>query len=82
MKKLLLTFLLTFALVNISGGERIDQEHYGDDIVYICTGNYSTKYHKRKSCKGLLKCGGYIKEVTRDAAENKYGRTPCKICKP
>lgn len=49
--------------------------------VYICTGSSSKRYHSRKNCRGLSNCGGTIKELTVEQAENQ-GRTPCKICCP
>lgn len=50
-----------------------------ENVVYICTGGSSTRYHATKSCRGLCNCGGTIREVTIEQAE-KMGRTPCKIC--
>lgn len=47
--------------------------------VYICTGSSSVCYHRTPDCKGLDKCGGKIKAITLEEAQN-LGRRPCKIC--
>ena len=48
--------------------------------VYICTGGSSTRYHRKADCWGLKSCKGSVKRVTIAEAENKYHRTPCKVC--
>lgn len=48
-------------------------------VVYICTGETSTKYHSDPDCKGLSRCSGEIEEVSEEEADD-MGRTPCKIC--
>lgn len=48
-------------------------------VVYICTGETSTKFHCNRDCKGLSRCSGEIEEVSEEEAED-MGRTPCKIC--
>ena len=50
-----------------------------DGYVFICTGEWATKYHSRLECKGLVRCTGDVEEVTEEEAED-MGRTPCKIC--
>lgn len=47
--------------------------------VYICTGEYSKKYHSFPSCRGLNRCSGSIKRINKSSAEA-IGRTPCSIC--
>lgn len=47
--------------------------------VYVCTGNYSKRYHSSPNCKGLHNCKGDIVKMTLDEA-TKEGRTPCHIC--
>lgn len=49
------------------------------ELVYICTGETSTKYHSNSDCKGLYRCSGEIEEVSEEEAKD-MGRTPCKIC--
>lgn len=49
------------------------------EVVYICTGGYATKYHRNKKCKGLDNCKGRIIEIPKSEAMKK-GRTPCKLC--
>lgn len=49
-------------------------------IVYICTGPYSTKYHKTAQCRGLKKCSAKIKQISLEDAVKKYKRKPCGYC--
>lgn len=44
--------------------------------VYVCNGNYATKYHYNPNCKGLSKCKGGITKMTKAQAES-MGRTLC-----
>ena len=44
--------------------------------VYICTGPMSNVYHSRPDCKGLNKCSGTIKKVSKSSTN----RRGCKIC--
>ncbi len=41
--------------------------HYGS-CVYICTGPNSKRYHASSSCRGLRRCSGSIKAVSREDA--------------
>lgn len=85
MKKLLLSLFLTLSIsamsLTLPGTEEVLSPE-PTDIVYICTGSSSTRYHRTENCRGLNSCKGKIVKVTRSDAENKYNRTPCKICKP
>lgn len=45
--------------------------------VFICKSVSSTKYHFKKTCRGLSFCKVEIKETTLIKAE-KYGRILCK----
>ena len=47
--------------------------------VYICTGEYSKKYHSSPSCRGLNRCSRSIERISKSSAEA-MGRTPCSIC--
>ena len=44
--------------------------------VYICTGQYNTKYHYSKSWRGLSNCKSSIVKTSRSADQQK-GRTLC-----
>lgn len=50
-----------------------------ENMVYICTGQYATAYHRNKNCSGLGNCKGKIKQVSLEYAKQKR-RTPCKTC--
>lgn len=50
-----------------------------EEMVYICTGPYSKKYHKTEDCQWLGSCSEEIEEVTLEEAEE-MGKTPCKGC--
>jgi hypothetical protein len=50
------------------------------DTVYICTGKYSTKYHRYDSCRGLNNCQSTIKSVTIETAKGTYKRVACRVC--
>ena len=56
-----------------------DDDSYGGDEVYVCTGGSSKRYHCDEYCTGLDRCKGEIKSVSVEYAEDK-GRTPCKKC--
>ncbi len=78
MKKIGLFFVLTFLVPFVSCGKDSDEQS-STQFVYICTGGSATKYHSRKSCKGLGNCKGEIKAVSISTATSQ-GRTACKIC--
>lgn len=50
-----------------------------DEIVYVCTGKSSKRYHKYSGCKGLNNCRGDVVKVSMSRAKS-MRRTPCKIC--
>ena len=78
MKHLLL--ILSLILLGCGGGEKKQEEtHQEDNIVYICTGGSSERYHASDDCRGLSRCKGDIKGITIAEAQD-MGRTPCKIC--
>lgn len=80
MKKLLLLLTSAALLTGCSSAvaQHNDKEAKGE-IVYICTGGSSKRYHATRSCKGLRNCGGTIKAISIEEAEE-MGRTPCRIC--
>ena len=49
------------------------------DDVCICTGRSSKCFHDDPDCRGLSNCGGTVKEVSKENAED-MGRRPCRIC--
>lgn len=49
------------------------------EIVYVCIGSGSTKYHRYTDCSGLNSCSGDIEELYVPEAEYK-GYEPCKRC--
>ncbi len=71
MKALFPALLLSLALAISSPA--------ADQKVYICTGPKSVCYHKTKTCSGLNRCSGQVKQVSlREAQE--MGRRKCKVC--
>lgn len=81
MKKILL-LLTSVALLTACGEEQKQtklEQTRTKEVVYICTGGYSKRYHESKECRGLCNCGGIIKEISLEKAES-MGRTPCQIC--
>lgn len=83
MRKRILLFLMATGCMghpDTSSSESNAQGHLlkTADIqkVFICTGNYSKKYHLQKNCKGLNNCKGEIEEVTLEQAK-KLRRTLC-----
>ena len=66
-------------LVSSISCEKNSDEQSSTQIVYICMGGSATKYHSRKTCKGLGNCKGEISEVSMSTATSQ-GRTACKIC--
>lgn len=56
-----------------------DQDAYGGEDVYVCTGGSSKKYHRTPDCRFLENCGKEIRMIDQRFAEEK-GRTPCKRC--
>jgi hypothetical protein len=57
----------------------LTNKHNIENVVYICTGRFSKKYHSTPDCKGLNNCKGDIREISEEKAIDK-GRTPCKLC--
>ena len=78
MKKIVTLLILSFAVSYTSNTAEIPQNSAAT-TVYICTGSSSERYHATSDCRGLRNCGGEIKAIPLDAAQE-MGRTPCKIC--
>lgn len=47
-----------------------------EEVVYICNGPSSQKYHYTKSCRGLKRCSTKIYKVSLEEARNRQ-RTLC-----
>lgn len=47
--------------------------------VYVCTGAYSTVYHRSRYCDGLKACKSEINLVDLDVAKNQMRRRYCEI---
>ena len=75
MKQLLFITIMLLAPATYSPGTKAPQEQ----MVYICTGGSSKKYHTKSDCLGLKNCGGDIKKISVKKA-TEMGRKPCKIC--
>lgn len=71
-KKVIKLSLMIIIWISLSGCSK---------SVYICTGDYSKRYHKTDDCYGLSNCRAQIKEISISKAE-RMGRTPCEKCKP
>ena len=78
MKKIGLSFMIVMLVSSVSC-EKNSDEQSSTRFVYICTGGSATKYHSRKTCKGLGNCKGEISAVSLSTATSQ-GRTACKIC--
>ena len=49
------------------------------EIVYLCQGQESVRYHSRSNCRGLNNCSTQI-ERTHIHHALRIGRTACQIC--
>ncbi len=78
MKKIGLFFIVVMLVSSISCDKNSDEQS-STRFVYICTGGSATKYHSRKTCKGLGNCKGEISAVSMGTATSQ-GRTACGIC--
>ncbi|MCS6991519.1 MAG: hypothetical protein NZL95_06610 [Chitinophagales bacterium] len=61
---------------NIVGGEGVIT---GADGVWLCEGNYATRYHRYRNCRGLSNCKGTVRQVSKKDAIA-IGRTACGYC--
>lgn len=48
-------------------------------VVYVCSGSSTSKYHLNPDCQGLKNCGSPVKRTTVAYMSSK-GRSACKIC--
>ena len=57
----------------------IETDKANEELVYICTGAYATKYHLLFECSGFNNCSGDIELITKTQAI-KQGKKICKKC--
>lgn len=77
MKRVVSTILLgLFSVVFTASPAQTGSEASATGYVYICTGPNAKVYHTTPNCKGLNKCSGSIKKVSR----NSTNRRPCRLC--
>lgn len=50
------------------------------DPVYICNGGSSECYHRTADCEGLIYCSTSVTKVSKEDAEDKHHRRPCRYC--
>lgn len=56
-----------------------DSEDTDENMVYICNGPHSKRYHCDECCDGLSKCSSEVECISLNEAEG-MGRTPCSRC--
>lgn len=76
----LFVFLLLILLIPSCKNSKTENDIEGDEIVYICTGRLSKAYHIDEDCKGLKRCSGEIRPITKAEAK-KIDRHFCNFCK-
>ncbi len=79
---LILTFISSsFLFASFSNPEKnkIKKEISKEEVVYLCNGPSSFKYHRTNTCRGLNNCSTSITKSTLTYAL-KNNRTACKIC--
>ena len=94
MKKITLVLALTFSLTaafaqnnkaaktDSKGAQaeaKMEKPKDAKGNVFICDSKTAKAYHSSKTCTGLSKCSGTVKEMAKADAE-KAGKTPCKMC--
>ena len=72
--KFLLTILASAVLMAAPSCSTAEAANGGE--VYICTGPKAKVYHTSPNCKGLNKCSGSVKKVSRSSVK----RRACRIC--
>lgn len=71
-----LSLTLSLCACNKKKQEKVEANPY---CVFVCSGRNAKRYHSVSDCKGLSKCGGYVREMSINEAEH-YGKTPCRMC--
>ncbi len=70
--------LLSFSFISFD--KALDTTASPQQLVWICTGKYSKRYHATENgCKGMRACKGEKLQVTLEQAEAN-GKTPCGFC--
>jgi hypothetical protein len=79
--KLLLFLFLAFTPISLISNinQTTNYHREKNNIVYICKGPKSERYHRISNCSGLSSCSTEIHRIHINQAV-KIGRTPCKIC--
>jgi hypothetical protein len=75
----LISSSLLIASFTNSEKTRISKEISKEEVVYLCNGPSSFKYHRTNTCRGLNNCTTTITKSTLTYAL-KNNRTACKIC--
>lgn len=77
---------MLFAVVGCSKDENKQSSAYcngtedtDENMVYICNGPHSRRYHCDECCDGLSKCSSEVECISLNEAEG-MGRTPCSRC--
>ncbi|WP_301345958.1 MULTISPECIES: hypothetical protein [Muribaculaceae] len=65
--------------VSVDSSNHMAELPQASAMVYICTGPKAKVYHSTSKCKGLKKCSGSVKKITKAEAQ-KIGRRACKVC--
>ncbi len=80
-------FLITLLSLSFTGVPTTlqqDLEHVhlatSESKVYVCGGNYATKFHSHDKCRGLNNCKGGVYYMDSQAAAVKSGYKYCSIC--
>lgn len=74
-----LYLLFCILLASCGDEDKVERKEVHDgNIVYICTGRYSKKYHSTDKCPGLSKCKASIIETPIEEARTNY--KPCRYC--
>ena len=86
MKRIVITFfsLMLIFSVGISSQSLNDgicsQNSVIDSKVYVCGGQYSTKFHSQNNCRGLNNCKGGIYSYGSQSSAIEAGYKYCLIC--
>jgi hypothetical protein len=76
-----LTFIIFAIILNLTlvkGENNFNLQ--GNQVIYICTGQYAYAYHSRSDCPGLGNCKGDIQYTDEYTAVNSLKRVPCCRC--
>ena len=76
MKQLLTSLILIVSLSSFISHTPVQENINQTTTVYLCYGEYSTKYHFKKDCRGLSNCSTDIEKTTLTEAKKKK-RTIC-----